>query len=374
MNDPISPTTAGPPPTLREIAQRAGVSVTAVSLTLNGSTKKVSEEKQRHIQQIARDMGYRSNPLISTRQANARRADSRTLPVLAWVNDHPDPRRWGARAYHRDMRMGAFRRADELGYRMREIWLPDSSGRSSEDYLEQSVKTLRERGVIGALIPHPYNAAHAVLEWASLAVVIMGKIMGKTRCLSGYWRETRPRIEAQQPIIHHEVNPDFFFNTSLAFTSLAAAGYRRIGLAISGYHDREADQLISSAMANELRQIPSSRRVPILHYTDSQPARELGPWIRKHKPDAVIAVQSEVRSVIEKLGLRIPEKIGLAHMDVKFDVPDWSGIRRKSQVIGVQAVNILTASLQRNETGVPPHPIELLVKGEWVQGQTTRAP
>ena len=65
--------------TLKEIANRAGVSVMAVSAVMNKTTStRVSERKRAVIEQIAREMGYRSNVVAST----LRGGESRMIGIL----------------------------------------------------------------------------------------------------------------------------------------------------------------------------------------------------------------------------------------------------------------------------------------------------
>lgn len=61
------------PVTLRDVAQRAGYSITTVSRALNGFTD-VNEETRRHIEAVARELGYIPN--LSARQLQTRRAQA----------------------------------------------------------------------------------------------------------------------------------------------------------------------------------------------------------------------------------------------------------------------------------------------------------
>ena len=65
--------------TLKEIANRAGVSVMAVSAVVNKTTStRVSEQKRALIERIAREMGYRSNVVART----LRGGESRMIGIL----------------------------------------------------------------------------------------------------------------------------------------------------------------------------------------------------------------------------------------------------------------------------------------------------
>ena len=80
-----------------------------------------------------------------------------------------------------------------------------------------------------------------------------------------------------------------------------------------------------------------------------------------------------MRDWIEATGRKIPDDIGLAHVDLGATETGWSGVSQRQEDMAVAAVDLLTAQLLRNELGPPAIPIEIRVEGEWIQGQTTRA-
>lgn len=49
-----------------------------------------------------------------------------------------------------------------------------------------------------------------------------------------------------------------------------------------------------------------------------------------------------------------------------------AGVNQHAKVIGAAAVDLVNGQLQRNEFGIPAHPKLVLIKGEWVDGETVR--
>lgn len=356
--------------TYRDIARLSGFSLATVSFALSSNnTVKVSAKTRHHILRIARHLKYRPDPGLRAWQAATRARKGAVIrAALGWINDHGERDWWTPNLFDSTLRESAIRRARELGYRMDDIWLPGSADYPPPVYVSRCRAILRARGITGIVLPLMDYPGCADVDWPGCAVVVIGK----SKRMSHYLRQIRKHPEVLQPTLHHAVNSDYFYNGALAYRSLVAAGYRRIGFVTSLNHDMTSDQLISSAVENEMRQVPAGRRAPILRHPRQYRLEALGPWIRKHRPDAILAVQSEVKPELDRLKIRVPEDIGLAHMNLKGDVPHWSGIDRCSSSIGSAAIDLLASCLQRNELGPPKNPIEILVKGKWIDGRTTQ--
>ncbi|MDZ4184008.1 MAG: LacI family DNA-binding transcriptional regulator, partial [Desulfuromonadales bacterium] len=282
-------------PSQRAIAKKANVSLASVSFALGSNQsnqEKLSKATRDRILKTAAEMGYQSNPLISTWMAGLR--SGRASPpkaTLGWINDYPDRDWWNSGPYNRTLRESAIERARELGYTLEDIWLPDMAGVAPEAYVSKCIPILRERGISGVLLPHLDYAARAEVEWPDCAVVVIGK----PERLHPHLHETRQQPDARQTLIHHQVNSDFFHNAALAYRSLATAGYRRVGLTISLDHDMASGLLISSAVETETRLMAPDRQVPVFRHKTPLEFEGLDAWIRKCRPDAILAVQAETR-------------------------------------------------------------------------------
>lgn len=345
------------PTNYRDIALKAGVSVASVSLALRND-RRISQPVREKIKRLAKEMGYRPNPLLSAYQASVRsNRPAQFQATLGWFNDHPDQQSWSL-PWHRLILKGAKERAQELGYEVDEVWIPEIKVDDPMGNVRKIQKILRARGICGVILPNLQRSHHGVLDWEGFTVVCIGQYHLNMETT------TVPTKKIHQ---HHRVSPDFLFNIHLAFQKLGESGRERIGLAISIFTEHETDQAYSAGFLRAQFDLPKSRRVPILFSTEP---RDVEAWARKHRPDAVICSHPDVRTGIEKAGLRVPQDTRLAHMTIAPDVAEWSGIDPRHPLLGSAAVDMLTAHLIRNETGAPPYAKAMKVEGVWVEGQT----
>ena len=69
-------------------------------------------------------------------------------------------------------------------------------------------------------------------------------------------------------------------------------------------------------------------------------------------------------------GIRIPPDVGIVSLSVHAPDSPLSGIRQHAKLMGSVAVDQLISLVERNETGIPEHPITLTMKGSWNAGRT----
>lgn len=345
------------PVTLRQIAAKAGLSAAAVSLALRDSPQ-IRKEVRERVSKLAKQMGYRPNPLLAAYQAQVRALKpAKFQATLAWVSDFEDPRNW-QKPWNAPLFNGARHRAAALGYVLEEIRMPTVKLDDWEGNVRKFQKILRSRGIHGVILPHLYRAHHAVLPWDDFAVVCIGR---------NHLTLEKSAYQVAHPVWHHSVNEDCFANTRIALMRLREAGCRRIGLAISEYSEQESDGLRSAAYLRAASDWPARERVPILYSAD---VPRVESWARKHRVDAVVCSHPDVRLAVEQAGFHVPRDVRIAHLHLAPDVAGWSGIDRRLDQLGSAAVDILTAHLVRNERGVPPFAKELLIEGFWVEGKT----
>lgn len=331
--------------TIREIAARAGVHFTTVSLALHNNAK-LRPETRGKVQQIAREMGYQPDPMLAALNAyRLAKGPPHYQATIAWINNWPDRfellRHEGFHEYYR----GACERAQELGYAIEEFWLREKG--MSQEKLRG---ILRARGIHGLLLPpQPYSNTQPPLDFTDYSAVTFGYSM--------------------QPSILHVVTTNHFHSINLMMDNLHALGYRRIGMFSSPDWDAKVGNAWLAGLLLAKRKHPELQLLsPLLNKRFAFNREEL---IATHRLDAVISYTSDLPP-LRKLGYDIPGELGFASLDLTTSDTDVSGICENNLLIGKKAVDVLVGMIHRSERGVPDIPVTTLVEGKWHPGHTLR--
>ena len=126
--------------TMREIAQKAGVSVSTVSLVLSGKDSgRVRKKDATRIRRLAHDLGYKTNPLARSLRTNKTR-------MLGFISEEVATTPFAGRLI-----LGAQDAASQKGYVMLTV---NTDGLSSE---KEEIDALKRYGVDGFLYAKMYN-------------------------------------------------------------------------------------------------------------------------------------------------------------------------------------------------------------------------
>lgn len=347
------------PVTMAQVAEKAGVHVTTVSLALRNHPS-LPERTRDRIRKLAEEMGYRPDPNLRALMAYRRsQQQTRTIQTLAYVTNWDS--RWGWQDFpaHGLFFVGAQQRSEALGYRLEHFWLGEP--KLSERRLGE---ILHSRGISGVVLASQRfdSDARLDMEWSRFASVKID------------YFPHEPRL--------HMVTNDQRSILRLATRKVRAAGYRRIGLALHRDWDRGVDGSMSSGHIEAQQEYPLEDRVPIhfIEKVDSPPADErwggraplsrLAEWVREWRPDAVIGFGPALRPQLEALGLRVPQDIGFADLFLGAEDGSVAGIRHNCRRVGEVAVELLAGQLQLNTFGLPEYPTSTLVEGTWFEGET----
>jgi LacI family transcriptional regulator len=334
--------------TTRDIAARAGVHYSTVSLALRNSPR-LRPELATRIRAVAEELGYSPDPVLSALNVYRKgRQSTRYQSTIAWINNWPvrDEMRRTVSAFDRYF-LGASERARQLGYRLDDFWLhePGMTPASARSIL-------RARGVTGIIIaPQPHAHTSLALDLPDFSVLALGYSL--------------------QPARFHVVTNHQYQATQLLVNELRTLGYRRIGLCLKEDWDEKVNNNFLSVFLLALHRMSARQRVPPLITRESDHG-EFVRWFGKHRPDAVIVIDRLVKKWIRDLGLRIPEDVGLVHLNADPSDPWWAGVHQNDWLIGATAADFLAGMLQRNERGIPPVPIRTLVESVWHPGESVR--
>ncbi len=336
------------PATLQDVAERAGVHRSTVSLALRNNSR-ISEEVRARVQRIARELDYRTNPLVTALMRSRRTHTEAKHVVLAYVTNYPT--RYGWRPPHHDRPdyfPGAAARAAELGYKLEDFWLGEpgmSPGRFAQ--------ILVSRGINGLLIGRlPPGQSEIQLPWENFSAVALGLTL------------TKPDL--------HRVSEDAFASATEAMDQCFARGYRRIGFVMSEPDDSPnmGDRWLGAFLRLQLRLAPE-HRIPFCEYRppDQFPSHFLR-WFDAHQPDVVLATHADpIVDLLAAHGRKLPRGVKLFLL--VNDKPDrgFSGIHLDPGIVGSLAVDMVVGMLHRGETGLPAAPHHVLVPGRWVDAE-----
>lgn len=335
-----------PHATLQDVADRAGVHRSTVALALRDHPR-IPADTRRAIQGIARRLGYRLNPLVAALMQSRRNGRAVRHVTLAFVTSYPT--RYGWRPEHHDrpnFYPGAVERARDFGYKLEHFWLAEP-GMTPARFSH----ILGTRGIHGLILGRLPPGRHALeLDWDRFSAVALGMTL-------------------RAPLLHH-VTENHYDTAWRGMQQCLDRGYRRIGFVFSEANDspRVGDRWLGAYLTQQLK-LSRRDRLPICPGVPAD-AAQFSSWFRRHRPDALLVNHSQpVVAWLRDLGRQVPRDVGLVELE---DHPELgcAGVYYDPAKIGALAVEMLIGLMHRNEKGVPADPHEILLTGEWREGQT----
>lgn len=327
---------------MRRIAIAAGVSVMTVSRALRDSPLVTSALRTR-VKKIAAKLGYRPDPELAKLMKHLRRHHKptyvATLAAITSVEDGKEPLE-----LKKSLR-NARARAEELGYRL-EVFRT----KTPTEFNRQLERTLVTRGIEGVLLMQMTFPSDVgpLLDWTKFSVVA-----------------------ASPSILNHafpQVGVNYFHNAQLLCSQLARKGCRRIGFAASETFCVRTSHAFSAAAAWQNLQNGTAPVPPLVVSSRLPSPAEIVGWIKREKPDAVIAHSTEAVSLISgqlaSFGARRPI---LACSNVDPAATNFSGIDERHEIIGRNAVELLTGLISRAEKSARTLAFSTLIAGRWVE-------
>ena len=328
--------------TQEAIARAAGVSRSTVSRALRNDPRLPTETCQR-IQDLAGELGYKPNPLVSALMASRNPPRSSVEPttiaiVITWEPGSQDTR---SETFQRIL-SGAEERADSLGFKTEQFWLHADG--MSDARLDE---ILRSRG-ISSLLFAPFPLEHPKVEFS-----------WDRYCLGAICRNM------QLPAISYSAASSFFSMTE-ALKMLQKKGYRRPGLVLPMKTPGHVSaQWVGALAAAEFNNLNFRYQVPPLVYNGIE-KDAIESWHASHKPDILVSNDWGLTSLLKetRLGERFPHIM----LDRLPNMNHLAGVDQLHQVVGAAGVDIVVAQAMKNVRGVPKHPKHVLIEGIWREG------
>jgi len=328
--------------TMAVLAKALGLSESTVSRALRGD-RRIGEATRERVAQIAGELGYRPNPLVSALMSvRKNRSGTGEIGTVALVTDYHGKDGWKTKDVCRWEYEGICRRADEMGYRVEEFAMSDFNYDG-----HRISKTLAARGIRGVILG--FTRERKILSDFPLdAFSVAG--------LSTYFRE----------VAVNRANFHGFHNVQLALNEIRKLGYRRTGLIVPELNNRVSGYLWSGAALDWQRRLPEDERCNPLVPAAGREEAEFTPWLQREKPDSLLVYKLPARSWLSKSGLRVPDDIHLSYLyRTKDEMNEWPGIDGNLPMVGAAAFDLVIEGLHTNRYGVPSQPKDVLIKGEW---------
>lgn len=335
-------------PTLRTLAAQLKLSVATVSEALRESPR-VTPATRRRVQQAARRVGYRVNPLLGAVMSAVRQTRHQhyrgTLALVDTAEDNPAQ----YLLFHRQIVAGAKERARQLGFQVELFWLGEKSPALNQKRLAQ---ILQARGITGVVLL-PFNTAQdlSAFDFTRLSAVQMD------HCLLA------PRL--------HTVLPEHYMSMRAALATLRQRGYRRIGLCLEARKDARLRYKWTAGFESFAREHPRGATVTPLLSADLTPAT-VQAWFRRHRPDVIVG---HVPAIIDWIRASHPKgarEIGFFNLNLTESPRPCAGFDLGPRRLAAAAIETVVAMLHRQEQGVPAYPQTITIEAEWVDGPTLR--
>jgi DNA-binding LacI/PurR family transcriptional regulator len=334
--------------TLRQIAVRAGVSVGTVSLSLRDSPR-ITPETRRHVLEVARSMGYESDPRVAEFMSFLRRKKPRGAPPVLAMLMGKTPAQAAARPpepRHEVCMREARRRATELGYQVEVFNVGEARDPAYTPARLQTI--LLTRAIRGILLP-PVGVVHPVLP-RELDHFCFAESMD---------REVPPYFACVQSAI--------FQNTLLAMTEIHRAGHERVGVFVGG------NLLVPETIA-AYRHSAIEFGWPLLtpHHRPDYNTDELAAWIAREKPSVIYTNFPDLYHQLFALGFQIPRDLSFVLNEVPHHrLPvNPSGIDDEPERVFAGMVDLLVSQLNHGQFGVPAVRPRTELIGRWHPGDT----
>lgn len=341
--------------TMAQIAEKAGVDQSTVSLALRNSPR-ISATTRQRVQQAAHEMGYRPNPFVSALMRTRRkRSPQQGMPVVAWVSTWSKADTWMNVPIFKAFFDGAEERLKEHGFRLEHFWF-DRTSLSPARFSS----ILWTRGITGVMIaPVPNDHPDVTMEWEKFSAVTIGRSLRS------------PQLD--------RVDSAHYDAISMAIHRCHSLGYKRIGLAIENIHlARFERRWLASYLVNS----STDESVPPLEAfceTINSPSgfKAFQSWFRRNRPDVIITLSKEdgdhFREALARMKLEVPRDIGIVILSCHSLSDSFSGVYQFPQLMGAQAAEILIRKILLNEYGLSEHPLTFSLNGSWNAGTTVHS-
>lgn len=305
--------------TIRDVAEKANVSITTVSMVLNGKPVRVSEEKKKAVFQAAKALGYQ-------KRHNEKHNACKPIPTFGLII--PDI----CSPYFSALAKGILMEAKKSDY---DLLVYDSDNKSEQDL--KNLISLQQKGVEGIILALSGEVSNDLRQ-------LTDRIAQSDRIPIVLIDRDNPLYNSHAVVVNHQNG------SMLATEHLLQLGHQRIGF-INGSSRLKVskDRLLGYHAAFERQNLEYEKSWIVEGDYQISSGYELSEKLLKQKVTAIFAgndmIAFGVYKRLRELGLRIPEDLSLVGFDDVLyadflDVP-LTTVRQPFSEMGKQAVHLL---------------------------------
>lgn len=337
--------------TLQTIADATGLSRATVSRALKNHPD-ISPATIEKVQLEARRLGYEQDARISELMLYLRRRkEIKVRPCIALIRPESNPQPLNSKLeIGLKWLAGVLDHAKKSGFEIEIFQLEQKPGSGAG-----LSKVLWNRGIRGVIIG-PLEKPEIPIEliWDKFCLVTIGNSL-------------------RQPSLHRVMSNHYKAFTELA-KKLIKLNYQKIGCVISEREHLRTNYIYQGAVHAMKKRYGNSVFAPA-YSIDYSNTKGFINYCEKHKIDVVVSAMGyDLMSILRNHGLRIPQDIGVAGLQVSDTQSQISGMNLRDYKVGCHSVDVLSHVLYYNETGIPETVTNTLIDPCWVEGQTTRKP
>ena len=334
---------------MKDIAQKAGVHQTTVSLALRNHPS-IPEKTRNRIKKVAEEMGYRPDPMLSSliayRKSRSERVQTPTIGYIMNVDGEEGLKASSARVLFLE---GARKRANELGYNLEVFYYGGRHYHSK--YLD---KVLITRNITGIILAAFYTHFTDIeLSWDFFSIV-------KIEMLPTHVRT-------------HTIENNQYQVVRRAFQELRKLGFKRIGLCLANHDEKHTRNLFSAGYFVEQNMIPEEDRVPLLVFEGNELREEISDspskiqnWVIQNNLDVCISNWRILDPVVADASKKLGKHVYSVSLDLEngFDNEGW-GIVQDHENVGASSVEVLSGLMQHHQKGQVESPRISLINAKW---------
>ena len=340
---------------IRQIAEKLGISKSAVSLALNNSAR-IKKETVKLVKDTAKSLGYQKNSMVSKMMSHMRKSTIGNFrETIALLNGNRDKNAFKNHSTLPIYKKSVMKEASELGYNVDEFWLLDPNLNC-----KKLSAILRARGIRGGIIMgHTEDCVFKSYAkiWNDFKIVSVG-------------------ISVHNPA-YELVCSNQFEVSRKAVERLVELTFRRPAIVV----DKEIDYLVDGrfygGFFSALYDANIKERIDPFGESINSPTYyyNLRKFLESQDPDVVLYMFGKTGDFISKnLRRKDGSKYPIAQLerrnDGKIPASEWNGMEQNNDVAAEFAVRRLASLLSMPTPNNSP---TTLIPPTWVESKRLRA-